>query len=176
MRLLRLRPDVPCPARRSAFTLLEVLVVMGSMGAVLLLATATLLGAQRINRSAAGVSERLAVQATLADQFRQDVAQATAAPDTFEKKHAGPACLILQTADGRHMVYCWDKGQLERSEYVGRRESRQRLPVGMNRAVVEFSRPGPSGRLVTLRLIELPGNAPSRHAIEISATLGGDLQ
>ena len=176
MRLSRVQRDVPCPARRSAFTLFEILVVMASMGPVLLLATATLLAAQRINRSAAGVSERLAVQAALADQFRQDVAQATAAPDTFEKKHAGPGCLILRAADGRHVVYRWDKGQLERSAHVGGRESRQRLPAGSNRAVVEFSRAGPSGRLVTLRLIELPGNTPTRHAIEISASLGGDLQ
>jgi hypothetical protein len=155
---------------------LEILAVMGSMGAVLLLATATLLAAQRINRSAVGVSGRLAVQAALADQFRQDVARATAAPDTFEKQHAGPECLILQTADGGYVVYRWGKGQLERSEYVGRRESRQRLPVGSDRAAVEFSRAGPSGRLVTLRLIEMPGNTPSRHAIELSASLGGDLQ
>jgi type II secretory pathway pseudopilin PulG len=176
MRIPRVRRDVPCSARRSAFTLLEVLVVMGSMGTVLLLATATLLAAQRINRSAANVSDRLAVQAALADQFRQDVCQAIAAPDTFQKRHAGPGCLILQAADGRYVVYRWDKGQLERTAYVGSRESRQRLPVGSNRAAVEFSRAGPSGRLVTLRLIELPGNTPSRHAIEISASLGGDLQ
>jgi hypothetical protein len=176
MRLSLVRPDFPCPAHRSAFTLFEILAVMGSMGAVLLLATATLLAAQRINLSAAGVSGRLAVQAALADQFRQDVAQATAAPDTFEKKYAGPGCLILQAADSGHVVYRWDRGRLERTAHVGRTESRQRLPVGSDRAVVEFSRPGPSGRLVTLRLIEPAGNTPSRHPIEISASLGGDLQ
>jgi hypothetical protein len=161
---------------RSAFTLFEILVVMASMGAVLLLSTATYLAAQRINRSAAGLSGRLAVQAALADQFRQDVTQAKAAPGTFEKNHANAQCLILQVPDGRHIVYRWDKGQLERIAHVGRKESRQRLPIGSDRAVVEFSRSGPSGRLVTLRLTEQPGSTPPRRAVEISASLGGDLQ
>src|SRR5262249_20499938 len=130
MRLPRGRRNARCPAHRSAFTLFEVLAVMGSLGALLLLATATLLTAQRINRSASGASGRLTVQAALADQFRRDVAQAKAAPGKFEQKQAGAECLILQTADGGHIVYRWGNGELQRSTHLGRRESRQRLPVG----------------------------------------------
>jgi len=167
--------EAPCP-RRPAFTLIEVLAVMGTMGIVLLLATATLVGAQRINASAAEIARRLAVQIALADQFRQDVARATAAPDAFEKRRAGPACLILQTADGSGIIYCWDDGQLERTQFLGHKQSRQRMPLGSDRASVEFFRSGPGGRVVTLRLTEPRGKAASRRVIECSAALGGDCQ
>ena len=176
MKIRPSRPEAPSPDRRSAFTLLELLTVMGTMGIVLLLATATLVGAQRINASAAGVAQRLAVQAALADLFRQDVARATAAPDAFEKRRAGPTCLILRTADGGHVIYRWDDGQLERTQFVGHKESRQRMPVGSDRASAEFFRSGPGARVVTLRLTEPSGSATSRRAIEFSASLGGDCQ
>ena len=45
---MKIRPsclEAPCPDRRPAFTLIELLAVMGTMGIVLLLATATLVGA-----------------------------------------------------------------------------------------------------------------------------------
>jgi type II secretory pathway pseudopilin PulG len=176
---VKIRPsclEAPCPDRRPAFTLIEVLAVMGTMGIVLLLATATLVGAQRINASAAEVAQRLAVKAALADQVRQDVARATAAPDAFEKLRAGPGCLILQMADSSGVIYRWEDGQLGRTQFLGHEQFRQRMPVGSDRASVEFLRSGPGGRVVTLRLSEPRGNAASRRVIECSSALGGDRQ
>jgi type II secretory pathway pseudopilin PulG len=169
-------PEAPCPDRRPAFTLIEVLAVMGTMGIVLVLATATLVGAQRINASATEVAQRLAVQAALADQFRQDVTRATTAPDAFEKIRAGPACIILQTADSSGVIYRWEDGQLERTQFLGQKQSHHRMPVGSDQTSVEFLRSGPGGRVVTLRLSEPRGNAASRRVIECSAALGGDCQ
>src|SRR6516164_4324181 len=38
----------PCPARRSGFTLLEIMVVIAALGLIMLLGTVTLLGTMRI--------------------------------------------------------------------------------------------------------------------------------
>ena len=177
MRLPTKADPLPCPARRPAFTLLEILVVMGAMGIVMLLATATLLGAFRIQGGVAAVFQRLTVQAALADQFRQDVDRATAAPDRFDNQSANSTCLILRMANGAHVVYRWDAHKLTRSEFAARSKSERVLPLGGNRATVEFIRAAADPRRVTLLLREPRGQPPrARHPLEISATLGSDLQ
>jgi prepilin-type N-terminal cleavage/methylation domain-containing protein len=161
------------PARetRPAFTLIEILVVMGILALILVIAAGLLLGAFQTERASAGVYRRLHAQALLADQFRDDVAGAVAAPETVDQHKAGPACLILRMADGSHVIYRWDADHLERAVRVGTAETSRKLPVGGRGVRAELAR---SGGIVTLRLIEGHDHSDVKRQLDIAAALGGD--
>jgi type II secretory pathway pseudopilin PulG len=160
---------------RRGFTLLEILVVMASLGLVLLLIAAALVGAMQAQQTALKSSQQLISRSALADQFRSDVGRAAAAPEKLGDQAAGPQCLILKMADDRHVVYRWREGRLERSETAGEVRSSRVLPVGDAIVAVEFGRSDGS-RISSLRLIERLRPEAEKHVIEYVAALGGDRQ
>jgi hypothetical protein len=155
---------------------LMVLVALGTLALILLLATALLLGAFKIERASAAVDRRLTAQHQLADQFRQDVAQAVAAPKSLEKRRAGSTCLILRMADDSYVIYRWDDGRLERSVLDAAGDSSRPMPVGSDRVRVEFARTGSKGTLISMRLIESRDGVDGKHPVVVMAALGGDLR
>lgn len=162
--------------RRAGFSLLEILVVTWLMGLLLLLGVASLLGALKVEEAAASANRDLLDRSALADAFRGDVASAVAAAEAVGAVKAGPACLILRSADGKHVVYRWEKGQLERSAPDGPKSPWRPLAAGRGVTAVEFVRGGVDGRLVTLRLTasRVAHGATSR--TEYAAALGGDVR
>jgi type II secretory pathway pseudopilin PulG len=160
---------------RQAFTLLEILVVMVVLAAIIGLIVALLWSTIRVERADAAVMQRLQAQSALADQFREDVARASDAPEAWEEYTAGPHCLILKRGDGGPILYRWEEGRLERIEHTGDGESLRQLPVGGQQVTVEFTRGGTEPRLLALRLLESREPGPDR-LLEIAAALGGDLR
>lgn len=155
-------------SRRRAFTLLEVTAVMAMMVILLLLLVSIVVGALRVEELAAGNYNRLLEQEVVADQFRDDVAAATAAP----KEKAGTDRLLLTRPDGGPVVYRWEDDSLVRTETVGGKDVSRVLRVG-NGVEVEFTRSA-DDRLLTLRLVESRGPRKVKHAVDITAALGGD--
>jgi hypothetical protein len=151
-------------------------VVLGALALILLLATSLLLGAFKIERASAAVDHRLTAQHDLADQFRQDVAQAVAAPKAVAKRKAGSTCLILRMGDDSHVIYRWDADHLERTVLDASGESSRAMPVGGERVRVEFARNGSKGALISMRLIESRNGVDGKQPVEIIAALGGDLR
>jgi type II secretory pathway pseudopilin PulG len=159
---------------RSGFTLVNMLVLMTALGVVFAVGTAALVGAFRTEKATNAASRRLAAHTALADTFRADVHQARALREAIEEWEAGPTCLILRMADDRHVIYQWQKGELQRIEQPGPDAQTQRVVVGPDCAGVEFLRDPQKSGLVTLRLSVSrgPGNAPRR--LDITAAVGGD--
>jgi hypothetical protein len=176
---MRARPLFQTAARaeaRPAFTLLEMLVLIWAFGIMLVAGTAVLVGAFRMEQTAVASLDRLNVQAALADRFRADVAGAAEAPEQLGDLKADPTCLILRRPDGRHVIYRWQDKRLERSEQAAKETSRQRVAVGPDCTVLEFTRTGAERPLITLRLTESPGAGVPERRKEISAALGGELR
>jgi len=159
---------------RLGFSLVEMLVVIVGLSLLLSLTAGIIVVVMKIERSGADALHSLIVQKELADQFRSDVANASAAPDEFGRYKAGPECLLLRQDDGDVIVYQWESGTLERSLLSQSAPVRQPLPVGSASTVQNFQRSGRDHRLVTLRLIETHGGLI--HPVDISAALGGDLR
>jgi prepilin-type N-terminal cleavage/methylation domain-containing protein len=159
---------------RRGFTLVEMVVVLAALGLVLLLVAGILVGVLRTEQMVAGVSHRLTLESALADQFREDVALASAAPETLGEQTAGPELLILRLAEEKYILYCWHEGILERFEVAGTKMSAHPMPLGDDRVSVEFSRSA-GGRVLSLRLVE-PGRGNQKREVEFAAALGGDLR
>lgn len=161
---------------RSGFTLIEMTLVLATMGIGLLVGTAVLIGASRMERAAAASQHQVATRGMLADQFREDVARADRLPEQLEKRKAGPTCLILGLPDGGHVVYQREGGRLQRVVIAKSGKATQPDAVGPECTGVVFSRSGPGNPLVTLTIQE-PGMArgPERHLV-IAAALGGDTR
>ena len=165
--------------RRSAFTLIELVVVIALFDVFLLLLGATIWGALKIERTAAAHHDRLRAWSAAANQFRMDVAQASEAPDMLGELSAGPSCLILKMSEDRSVVYRWENGRLwKRTDDDGGSPSRIALPIGNEDVSVAFVRSAAQNRLITLGIIESRGKGESRieRTLEISAALGGDIQ
>jgi prepilin-type N-terminal cleavage/methylation domain-containing protein len=160
--------------RRPGFTLIELLVVMWVMTIIMAMSISFILALLRTHETDGTVFRRIAAQTTLAERFRADVAAAEAAPPEAAEEHAGRDCLILRRPGGSLVVYRLVEGELQRSEGP----EQQLLPLGSERATVEFERSGKDGRLITLRWVERRGleGATVRHAQEFTAALGGDLR
>ena len=161
-------------SRRRAFTLLEVAAVLAILSVLMLLLTAALVGAFRIEELAAGSYNRLIRQEVVADQFRDDVAAASAAPKERAKDRAGPDCLLLTRPDGGQVVYRWEDESLVRTEVIGGKETAHALPVGSG-VTVAFARSA-DDRLLTLRLSEARGPRKVKQIVDVTAALGGDLR
>jgi hypothetical protein len=154
--------------RRRAFYLLELVVIMAALQVFLAIVVGLLWAAIRVERSTAADFERTLIQGHLADQFRTDVAGATAAEIPADLRR-----VVLVNPGAPTISYDWDGEKLQRSAGA----SRQILPLGVEQAGVEFIRTA-DGRLVTLRLSETRGPASARRTerIEITAALGGDVR
>lgn len=160
---------------RRAFTLLEVATVMALLGVILALLGAATLGSLRTEELTAAVHHRLVAREAAAEQFRADVASASAAPKTWNDYTAGNTCLILERPDGSVLVYRWHQELLERMVVKKKESKPQIVSLGDDRAEVEFHRDA-DGRLLTLRLIELRGPKAVKHRLDLTAALGGDLR
>ena len=160
-------------ARRTGFTLIEMTVVMWALGVAIALGTALVLATKQSARLSEASSERLSLWAELARQFRDDVAQAEAAPDKVGDTTAGPARLILQMRGGTVVEYQRENDTLERIERAGGQKTTKRFPLGRASVKTEFVRPGEGAKVVTLRLTDDREKGAGR-ASEVAAALGGD--
>jgi hypothetical protein len=144
------------------------MVVIAALNVFFAITAGLLWAAIRIERSAAADFERTLVQGALADQFRADVAGSTAAEIAVDLKG-----LILRQADAKTVTYRWNGETLERT--AG--ETKQTLPLGLEKAGVEFAR-SVDRRQVVLRVLETRGQGSTERTerVEIMAALGGDLR
>lgn len=160
---------------RRGFTLVELLVVMAMLMFFMGLVVTLLWGAIRIERAGAALMQRTIEQATLADQFRSDVAQATKAPQGVDQFQASPVCLILQQQHDTHVVYHWDRNHLRRWLIVGEIKTERPVPIGAlpDDVNLELTR---AGNLCSLRLRAAPpkDGARPRFQLEFTAALGGE--
>lgn len=159
------------PTRRG-FTLLEMVAILGIMTVVLLIGTGLIAAVLRVDALGATTHQRLVWRATAADQFRRDVARATAAPARIGDRAAGPDTLLLATADGS-VVYRFADGELRRTEKRGDAETTRVVPLAPG-ITVEFSRTAGDRPLVTMTVVEPTKRGPAR--TDVSAALGGDLR
>lgn len=166
---------------RGAFTLVEVLVVLGLLSILMTVVFFTLSGALRLNRAADADYDRANSLTDLAEQFRADVAASRDLPGQLGSHKATEATLPLLPVETGPIVYHWD----------GLKLTRIRLPVGDKPAypeimalpdrvrTVRFERiDGPQRSLV--RLVVQSGRGPvvyenlDRH--EIVAAVGADVR
>lgn len=169
---MRIRPR-SASAARPGVSLLEMAAVIWLDVILLMVGMAALMGALKLEQSAAGSLQRGKGLGMVADQFRADVSQAVAAPERLDDLKASPTCLILRRTDGKHVAYRWDNGRLERAEPAGAGASWQPLPRLPTFSAGGFTR---SGRLIALRLSEARGPSGMTRPVEVVAALGGDLQ
>ena len=168
--LARRRSHQSCSRR--AFTLIEMLVVMGALGVCLFLGTTLIVTSLKADRLGTTAANRVSERLELARQFRDDAHQANAAPDQLGDIEAGPTVLILQRSDKSAVVYRWADDKLERTVRVGETETKQFLPAGPEKTRVEFVR---AAGVVTLRVVTAKDHGPAAEA-EIAAAVGGDLR
>ena len=173
---MRARTTTLLSPRRPGFTLLEMLVVMAALVAITGVLAVALAGALKLERASAGALDRLGAERDLADRFRADVAQAADAPERWQEDVAGPTCLVLARGGGRHVVYRWEEGRLERFESVGKTTHRSEFVLHDGPAAVAFERSRGGGRLLTLRLFTVRKDGSKQPSGEITAARGGDLQ
>jgi prepilin-type N-terminal cleavage/methylation domain-containing protein len=159
---------------RRAYTLIEILVVMSVLALLMGLLMMTLFGIIRIEKGSRAALDRLSREALVADQFRDDVTQASATPARWQKETAGPTCLILRMSDGRHVVYLWKDNQLLRSEFSNAGKLVRRHPLANGIGKATFCRMCPSEPMLTLRLVELRERRGKESTLEIAAVLGGE--
>lgn len=171
---MHLAPGVP-RSRRPGFTLIEMCMVMAALALLSGVAAVALVGALRLQRSSADALDRMSAWRDLADQFRADVAGATAVPERRGDDVAGPACLLLTLGAEDQVVYRVEGERLVREEYVGGARHRREVARGKGLTAFEFER-ADGGRLVTLRLFTLGADGRRRPAVAFAAALGGDLQ
>jgi hypothetical protein len=155
---------------------MEITAVMAALGVLLLLMATSLWGILRIGEGSLASLQRVGVQASLADQFREDVAQAEAAPERWQERTAGPACLILKRADGGHVIYDWTEERLSRSVLSPGDAPEWKTFLDSGAAEVVFTRPVGEEPLLTMRLVGVPGRAINGPPLEITAAVGGDLR
>lgn len=150
------------------FTLVELLVVMYFLGVAMSFGTIMLLATFRIERFSAETIQRVTRLSQLADTFRDDVANATEAPETHGAFTRGPHCLILRQPNDVWVVYQWTDGMLLRRQD----ESRRVIVTGPGDVIIAFDR---VGRLIQMHLTERERNR-TRQTWEVAAALGGDRQ
>jgi hypothetical protein len=159
---------------RVAFTLLELVAVMWGLAILMLLSATLLVGVFKIHEATDVGFNQASRLENLVDQFREDVAQAVAAPEKFERFTAGPTCLILERPDGQHIVYSIEDGRPRRWRYP--KGDVYPLHTAKPGTRMEFLRAADAKRLIIMRLTPpvahksgLPGS------LDIAAALGGDM-
>lgn len=158
-------------ANRPAFTLVELLCVIGLLGVIGLVLALMLKETIDLERAQSASFDAMLQRNALADQFRADVALAEKTLPAWDGYKSGPDILILEASKDRHVVYTWHEGTLTRSERVGKEDQERTLPIAGDTAV-EFDR---TGKLVRLKLIHTPaGKAAPGRTVEIAAALAGD--
>ena len=95
----------PCRFGRKAFSLVEMLAVLWGLGILTVLGVVIVAGVFKVHQFAAATHSDLNRFETFVDQFRSDVAHASAAPAALDKWTAGPGCLLLRYPDDSHIVY-----------------------------------------------------------------------
>ncbi|HEV3082787.1 MAG TPA: type II secretion system protein [Gemmataceae bacterium] len=163
--------------RRRGFSLLEMLVVIVALGILIGLLATTLLGIVRVEGGSRAALDRLSIYSRLADQFRDDVAQAEAAPQQWQTHTAGPACLILHMPGGQPLVYLWEANQLVRMDFQDPAKPIRTVMLARGRGDVAFEHGKTGDRLLKLRITETHlqrDKKPATHTlVEVAAALGG---
>lgn len=170
-------------SRPPGFTLIEMCVVLAVLVLLSGVAAVALEGALRLQKSSAVNLDRMSAWRALADEFRSDVAQATAAPERWGDDVAGPTCLILARGKDHYVVYRAEEERLVhaeeerlvRLESAGGSTRRRVVARRHGLAAIEFER-ADGGRLVTLRLFTVGADGRRRQSAVFAAALGGDLQ
>ncbi|CAN5130249.1 hypothetical protein BH11PLA2_BH11PLA2_24700 [soil metagenome] len=156
------------PPRR-AFSLMELMAVLGVLGIVFMLGILFLYSMVSLQRVSGGHHQRVARHAALAERFRDDVRTASECPDKFQTHTAGAECLILKMPDGRHVVYRFADSTLQRIDG----EQQQVFTLHSPQSTVSFSRGAGAITVVTLTLTE-PQKNRTVLPLEITANLGGN--
>lgn len=164
------------PRGRRGFTLIEMVAVIWGLGILMLIGAVSLIAALKLQNAATSYPQRLALHAAAADEFRADVARASAAPDAAGKFKAGPNCVILRVAADTFVVYRWEGGQLERFEMDGARLSRRVVAVAKETLAVRFVREDGKGRVLAMRLDFTQAGGERRGETIVESALGGDLR
>jgi len=157
--------------------MLEMLLVITLLSLMVTFMAATVYAAVRVHQADALLYHNLRKHNSLAERFRDDVANAIAAPTDLGILRSNPSCLILQFTDGKHVIYHAGDTSLERIELNEAFEptSAMALYDYAGRKEIQFSRTD-DGRLLTLRLRDIEPRFNHKHDIDIMAALGGNLQ
>jgi hypothetical protein len=158
---------------RRGFSLIEIVSVLWAFTFILFVGVTTLLGAFKIEQAATAAFTRQNQRNQLADQYRFDVASAIEAPDKLDPFTADGSNLILRLNEKIFVLYRLEAGRLERAELNAPGDPPHWITLGKDFEVGGFSQSA-SGRLLTLRLTERGRSGSGKHAVEISAALGGD--
>jgi len=158
----------PLPLFRSAYSLLEILVVIVVLSAMLMIIFVTLAGVMRIEKAEEAAHQRMVDIANIGDQFRSDVGQALNAPRQWGQYEAGPTCLILEHGNDTHIVYQWYKRKLTRL-HIQAGITVPRLMPGSERAQFSVT----DTRQCRLRLAADDGPS-DRFPSDITVALGGE--
>jgi prepilin-type N-terminal cleavage/methylation domain-containing protein len=163
------------PSRRAGFTLMEMLVVLAGLGLLIVFGCAIMVGLFKLHQASVASGFQLVRHETFADQFRDDVAHADAAPAALDRFQAGPTCLILTRRGSASVVYFEEAGEWKRR--YGPKADIFTLHPGPEGTQLRFNRAGADGRLVSIR-ISFPqqARAKQRETLEIGAALGGDVR
>jgi prepilin-type N-terminal cleavage/methylation domain-containing protein len=161
---------------RRGYSLIEMLCVIVLLAVVIAGLGLLLKETLGIERAQAEHLQRMLQQQALADRFRADVAQAEQAPQQWRHYQAGRHTLILRMKDGRHVLYVWSEGRLQRRVLFGdRQEQASSFPMDADHVAVEFVREGSGPNVLRLRLAAVrQGNPVPGQALEIAAAVGGD--
>jgi hypothetical protein len=145
---------------------MAVLTIALNLSAVLILT------AMRVDQMSAETMHRMTRLTQLADVFRDDVAGAVAAPETWGEFRRGPTCVILQQPGDRWVVYQFKNGVIERIARTTEAETHRPIALGPAEAAVEFDR---AGEVIIIRMTERHKGMPGLRT-EIMAALGGDVK
>ncbi len=161
------------PARRRAFTLVELLCVMVGIEVALGFGAIMLIAAMRADQMSASGIERLRRHVELAQAFRSDVAAAESVPDQAAGYTNNPHCLVLQLPGSHYVIYNWGNGRLDRIVNGPDGAVTQMIRVGTGNVDLEFSRSEPEQSVLHLRVRDSMPNGAVR-ITNLAACLGGD--
>lgn len=163
-------------SQRKGIYLVEMVVAMMVYIVIMAIGTVVLLASMQMEQYAAQALGQTQNRMRLADQFRADVRSAGEAPLAWGNYKADVDCLILMDAAGRHVVYRWSPGSLERTVADADKEVRQVLPIGPHVVDVQFDWAKGPPAIATLRIVDQTGSNKVRRETSIAAQLGGDTR
>jgi hypothetical protein len=162
--------------RRTGYSLIEMLVVIGGMVAMMSLSSILLVSMQNLQRSVTSDEEHVRTNIAVSDRLRDDVGLALALLERESGFQAGPDCVILKLPGDRVVIWRMQSNEAVRRELCpGDRDVRIAMRLGGEGSTATFV-PDALGRTVVLRLHgmrDVAGRVPNR-TIEIVAAVGGD--